>query len=425
MAGPFITGFGDGSHNTGETGLSLTGAGMGPRSGTLHMYQNADRTGADDTLTVGSWTNNLLSSISIPGSPNNSPGTVYAVVERYGDHAFSNSFEFTLIATGDIVAPSGDLVLSSSAPLVTKRSDHIIPTGDLVLSSQPPVVEVSAADEVVVPSADLTLSSSAPAVTKRSDHIIPTGNLTLSSEAPIVSTATGTQIAVPSVQLVLSSEAPSFAYHADILVPTGQIVLSSAAPAVTKRSDHIIPTGDLVLTSDAPDVVLLSPGEVMPGSGQLTLSSSAPTVTVTQPTPSRSAGGRYGGRIVGRPYAPRPERRREKPKPKQPDGKVIAFPGDRFLVSAPPKVEVKPTEVTLRHVANVISKANVELGDTKDKISAEIRSFAEAYIKNEEKKAARKQEFMVNLEQKILVQTEQQSAVDQDMMTALLFLMLE
>ena len=105
-AAPFLSPgtFGDGDHEEGETGLAVSGqelgGGVAPELGTLRMYANADRTGAVDVLTYSSHNNNGIAGIAMPASPNNNPGTVYLVWERYGDGAFSNALAFTLSAVG-------------------------------------------------------------------------------------------------------------------------------------------------------------------------------------------------------------------------------------------------------------------------------------------------------------------------------------
>lgn len=101
---PLIIDFGDESHAEGESGLQLDGFDFGPILGEVWMYQNSDRTGFSDELTVvggqSNWGNNQILNISIPGTPNNSPGPVYAFVKRFGDQAWSPAFSFTLEAAG-------------------------------------------------------------------------------------------------------------------------------------------------------------------------------------------------------------------------------------------------------------------------------------------------------------------------------------
>jgi len=92
---PEIAAFGDGSHAEGATGLTVSGGGFGAFPGELWMYQNADRSGLSDQLTVGAWNDIELTGVEIPVSPNNATGTVYLFLMRE-DLAWSQGFEFTL-----------------------------------------------------------------------------------------------------------------------------------------------------------------------------------------------------------------------------------------------------------------------------------------------------------------------------------------
>lgn len=97
---PEIASFGDGSHQQGETGLTISGGGFGAFAGRVLMAQNADGSGLVDLLTVsGPWNDIEIAGIDIPASPNNSAGTVYAIVERE-DLAWSQGFQFTLTLLG-------------------------------------------------------------------------------------------------------------------------------------------------------------------------------------------------------------------------------------------------------------------------------------------------------------------------------------
>lgn len=99
---PEISAFGDGGHEEGETDLTIDGGGFGAFPGSAWMYQNADRTGLADELTVGAWNDIQLTGVEIPAAPNNSPGTVYLFVERE-DLAWSQGFEFTLTDSDAVV----------------------------------------------------------------------------------------------------------------------------------------------------------------------------------------------------------------------------------------------------------------------------------------------------------------------------------
>lgn len=97
---PEIASFGDGTHQQGETGLTIGGGGFGAFAGRVLMCQNADGSGLVDVLTVnGPWNDIEIAGIDIPASPNNAAGTVYAIVERE-DLAWSQGFQFTLTALG-------------------------------------------------------------------------------------------------------------------------------------------------------------------------------------------------------------------------------------------------------------------------------------------------------------------------------------
>lgn len=92
---PEIASFGDGSHVQGESGLTINGGGFGAFPGEAWIYTNADRTGSSDQLTVGSWNDIELSSVSIPGTTANPAGSVFLFVKRE-DLAWSQAYAFTL-----------------------------------------------------------------------------------------------------------------------------------------------------------------------------------------------------------------------------------------------------------------------------------------------------------------------------------------
>lgn len=95
---PSITNFGDESHQEGESGLTIDGAGFGPFAGEVWMYASSDRTGAADQLTQSGWNDMQITGVSIPGTPNNSPGTVHLFVKRT-DLAWSFPYPFTLTSS--------------------------------------------------------------------------------------------------------------------------------------------------------------------------------------------------------------------------------------------------------------------------------------------------------------------------------------
>jgi len=99
MASPFITNFGDEAHEFGETGLIVDGQDFGFFPGELWMFENADRTGAADQLTVGTWGEQRLTGVAIPASPNNSEGVVFLAVltENMDWSSPAFPFQFNLI----------------------------------------------------------------------------------------------------------------------------------------------------------------------------------------------------------------------------------------------------------------------------------------------------------------------------------------
>lgn len=96
---PEIASFGDGNHQDGETGLTILGGGFGAFPGSAWIYQNADRTGLSDQLTVGTWNDIELSGVEIPATPNNAAGTVYLFVQHESTE-WSQGFQFTLSDAG-------------------------------------------------------------------------------------------------------------------------------------------------------------------------------------------------------------------------------------------------------------------------------------------------------------------------------------
>ena len=117
---PVVWDFGDESHAAGATGLTVDGAGLGISAGELWMYQNADRSGSADQLTVGTWSMTQLTGVAIPETLNNSPGTVYLFAKRV-DQAWSPAYQFTLEvgATTWVVTPTGGVVCGGEVGLAT------------------------------------------------------------------------------------------------------------------------------------------------------------------------------------------------------------------------------------------------------------------------------------------------------------------
>lgn len=116
---PEVSSFGDGNHAAGESGLSIDGGGFGAFPGSAWIYQNADRSGLEDQLTVGAWNDIQLSGVAMPASPANSAGTVYLFVQRE-DLAWSQAFQFTLAADGEedevILPPPRRMLYARATP---------------------------------------------------------------------------------------------------------------------------------------------------------------------------------------------------------------------------------------------------------------------------------------------------------------------
>lgn len=108
MPAPYISSFGDDDHQEGETGLTIGGFDFGFFEGEVWMYENNDRTGNADQLSVTGWSDMSITGVDIPASPNNATGTVYLFVKRSGDLAWSLAYTFTLSAGGGATPPTVD-----------------------------------------------------------------------------------------------------------------------------------------------------------------------------------------------------------------------------------------------------------------------------------------------------------------------------
>lgn len=126
MAAPGIAAFGDGSHAPGATGVAVQGGGFGAFPGHIWIYQNADRTGNADELTVTAW-NGVEATVTIPGSLSNTAGTRYLFLQR-SDLAWSNAFAFTLEAGAGI---NGSLS-KTLATLTSSAAGALAITGSVV-----------------------------------------------------------------------------------------------------------------------------------------------------------------------------------------------------------------------------------------------------------------------------------------------------
>ena len=100
MPAPFISNFGDEDHEEGEVGLVVDGFDFGFFEGEVWMYQNANRSGSSDQLTLTTWSDLSITGVAIPAVPNTAAGAVFLFVERFGDNAWALAYSFTLTAAG-------------------------------------------------------------------------------------------------------------------------------------------------------------------------------------------------------------------------------------------------------------------------------------------------------------------------------------
>lgn len=106
MAAPFITNFGDESHDFGETSLTIDGFEFGFFVGEVWIFANADRSGASDDITPAGgqsdWGEQQITNVAIPGTPNNAAGTVWLAVKTAENEWSSPAFpfSFTLVDPG-------------------------------------------------------------------------------------------------------------------------------------------------------------------------------------------------------------------------------------------------------------------------------------------------------------------------------------
>jgi hypothetical protein len=129
MPAPEVNAFGDGAHNAGETGLTIGGGGFGAFPGSAWIYENSDRTGVSDQLTVLGWNDIELSGVDIPASPANSSGTRYLFLQRE-DLAWSNAFAFTLTAGGVVLTPV-DIAQAQVLDAVGLTQTHVLAVADI------------------------------------------------------------------------------------------------------------------------------------------------------------------------------------------------------------------------------------------------------------------------------------------------------
>lgn len=238
---PEIASFGDGDHAGGETGLTITGGGFGAFPGSAWIYQNADRTGLSDQLTVGTWNDIELTGVEIPASPNNSPGTVYLFVERE-DLAWSQAFAFTLSATSftltiadashehtaDSLALTQGNTLSIADALHAHAADGITLTQANVLAVAAALHEHTAGNVALVQAHVLAVGDA--------QHAHSAGNVTLAEGAAIdVANALHEHLAdgVALTQAHLLAVAAAFHAHS-----TGSISLTQANTLIVSNALH-------------------------------------------------------------------------------------------------------------------------------------------------------------------------------------------
>lgn len=144
MAAPEVSGFGDGSHAIGENGITVSGGGFGGFPGSVWVYENSDRTGLSDELSISSW-NDLEITINFPGSMSNSAGTRYVFVLRE-DLAWSNEFAFTLtdavVETSDFRTAGGE---GARPPIFIVERDGV----EIVFTSMAEVIQFFGMDRTI------------------------------------------------------------------------------------------------------------------------------------------------------------------------------------------------------------------------------------------------------------------------------------
>jgi hypothetical protein len=92
---PIITDFGDEQHDPGENGLIIDGSSLGASAGIARIYRFSNRTGAQDDLVVGGWTDVQLTGVDIPAVLNNTNGLRYLFVQD-SIGRWSEAFSFQL-----------------------------------------------------------------------------------------------------------------------------------------------------------------------------------------------------------------------------------------------------------------------------------------------------------------------------------------
>lgn len=195
MPAPELSGFGDGTHAFGETGLVVDGGGLGAFPGSLWIFENSDLSGAADQLTVGGWNDLQLTGVEIPATPNNSAGTRYLAVQRE-DLAWSVPLAFTLEDTVVVLSPAGlvqeqaleaptiviagvltpqDIVAIQTLGAVSLTQDHNLVVADIVQLQELEAPTASPADALTVLDIDQAQEVAAPGLTQ--DHGLTVGEI--------------------------------------------------------------------------------------------------------------------------------------------------------------------------------------------------------------------------------------------------------
>ncbi len=339
----------------------------------------------------------------------------------------------------EIFIPTGSLSASSAAPTLTPNwvannwfnPFWVLPLADF--SSRQgdwwgPPDEVS---DIEIPTAQLALASEAPALVLESalEIVVPTAALAASMQAPSMLWGVHAVANVPSVELAFSSEPLQLYYEFqnEVIVPSADVALDTAALTLTHYPDHrFTPPAALAVFSSSAPAVVTRQNEISIPSADLTLTGSGIVVEgpgifdeLTVPRPAASTGGRYG-----RPFVVPPKKKKVKPLPEGP-GIAAVRVGDNVLVSKSPNVLVFSPPVTLTDTLRMIKRMDSELTQTRNNLTAEIKSFREAFEAREERRAQAEKQAEIDALEAKKAELEQQIAENQELMTGLLLLMVE
>lgn len=210
MAAPGIAQFGDGSHAPGATAVPVQGGGFGAFPGSVWIYQNADRTGSADELTVTAW-NGVEATVDIPGSLTNTAGTRYLFLQR-SDLAWSNAFAFTLEAAGE-------------ATLTVQNASHGHTAGNVALTQ---------ANTLAVQSATHAHAAGSVALTQA--HTLAVQNAAHGHSADNVEIASGTVLAVAHAAHGHTAQAPSLTQANVLAAQDASHAHAAGSPALTQAN---------------------------------------------------------------------------------------------------------------------------------------------------------------------------------------------